>query len=146
MRGGKKKVSLLHSQSGLALVLSLLLLMVINYYYPATRSTADVMSPMSLGQREKKKSGGCPSRGGSGGGGGSRRGLPLSPFSGVLAAALAGIRCQPGSAGFDPGVPPSAATAARARGAGLSGEKTQISTGPGSNWPRCLSPQTSGDV
>lgn len=50
----KKKVSLLHSQSGLALVLSLLLLMVINYYYPATQSTVDVMSPMSLGQREKK--------------------------------------------------------------------------------------------
>lgn len=48
-------MSLLHSQSGLALVLSLLLLMVINYYYPATRSAADVMSPMSLGQREKKK-------------------------------------------------------------------------------------------
>lgn len=50
-------MSLLHSQSGLALVLSLLLLMVINYYYPATQSTADVMSPMSLGQREKKKQG-----------------------------------------------------------------------------------------
>lgn len=55
-------MSLLHSQSGLALVLSLLLLMVINYYYPATQSTADVMSPMSLGQREKKKAG-CPSWG-----------------------------------------------------------------------------------
>lgn len=48
-------MSLLHSQSGLALVLSLLLLMVINYYYPATQSTADVMSPTSLGQRGKKK-------------------------------------------------------------------------------------------
>lgn len=57
-------MSLLHSQSGLALVLSLLLLMVINYYYPATQSTADVMSPTSLGQRgKKKKKAGCPGRG-----------------------------------------------------------------------------------
>ena len=94
----KKKVSLLHSQSGLALVLSLLLLMVINYYYPATQSTADVMSPMSLGQREKKERAGCPSRGGLLAAGGAKREgfCHRLRCDRVLAGAVAGVRCQPG--------------------------------------------------
>lgn len=90
-------MSLLHSQSGLVLVLSLLLLMVINYYYPATQSTADVMSPTSLGQREKKQR--VPGAGsevlwGSAPSGTMGSGRQRDPHPGQCCVRL-GVRCRP---------------------------------------------------